>query len=153
MKLRIFGAFCVVLLTLLVQPNCTPRYGVAANQTSVRKNPYDGGLEATTQLSPEMTPDQIQAVGNLQKDQLEFGYNVMKQENEMVKKAQESDLAKTVIRWAGFLVAFIVFVALRIGRKDKQKRYYEPEVTRLEPEHEKPSAMKEIIQVVEKRMK
>ena len=94
MKVRI-SFVSLVIVSLFVFVDCTPRYGSAANQTSVRKNPYDGSLEATTQLSPEMTPDQIQAVGNLQRDQLEFGYNVMKQETAAVKKAQESDLAGT----------------------------------------------------------
>ena len=123
-----------------------------AKELTVKENPYSGGLEATTTFSPEMTADQIEAIGSVQGKQLEFAYAVHKGEKEAQKKAEDNELAKTVIKYAALLIVIIVWLALRYGKSTPSTN---PEriVTRLEPEAQEPSLKKELLQTIERRIK
>lgn len=134
-----------LLLIILFLVGCTP---LEAKELTVKENPYSGGLEATTTFSPEMSADQIEAIGGVQGKQLEFAYAVHKEEKEAQKKAEDNELAKTVIKYAALLIVIIVWLALRYnGKSDRQN------VTRLEPDPQEPSLTKELLQTVERRIK
>lgn len=147
MKTRI-GFMSLVIMSLFLFIDCTPRYGIART-VSVKENPFSGAIETTVTMGDQVTEEQLNGIKAIHDTQLQLAYELRKQDTGTIKKVQESDLAKTVIRWAGFLVAFIVYVALRSGREHRQD---EPNATKLEPEQKTPSAVKEIIQVVERRM-
>lgn len=124
-----------------------------AKELTVKENPYSGGLEAKTTFSPEMTADQIEAAGSVQEMQLEFAYAVHKGEKEAQKKADDNELAKTVIKYAALLIVIIVWLALRYG-KSTPSTHSERTITRLEPDSaQEPSLKKELLQTIERRIK
>lgn len=137
----------VILAIALILFGFTPY--ADAKELAVKENPYSGGLEATTTFSPEMTADQIEAIGGVQSKQLEFAYNVHKGEKEAQKKSEDNELAKTVIKYAALIIVLIVWLALRYNKSDRGDR----NVTRLEPVPEEPSLTKELLQTVERRIK
>ena len=138
----------VILAISLMLSSCTP-YVLEAKELTVKENPYSGGLEATTTFSPEMTADQIEAIGSVQDKQLEFAYAVHKGEKEAQKKSEDNELAKTVIKYAALIIVIIVWLALRYGKSTSERT-----VTRLEPESaQEPSLTKELLQTVERRIK
>ena len=137
---------CYLLLIILFLVGCTPY--AEAKEMTVKENPYSGGLEATTTFSPEMSADQIEAIGGVQGKQLEFAYAIHKGEKDAQKKAEDNELAKTVIKYAALLIVIIVWLALRYGKSSDRS------VTRLEPESApEPSLTKELLQTVERRIK
>lgn len=140
----------LILALALLLWGCTPY--ADAKELTVKENPYSGGLEATTTFSPEMTADQIEAIGSVQGKQLEFAYAVHKGEKEAQKKAEDNELAKTVIKYAALLIVIIVWLALRYG-KSTPSSSSDRNVTRIKPEAQEPSLTKELLQTVERRIK
>lgn len=134
-----------LLLIILLCVGCTP---LEAKELTVKENPYSGGLEAKTTFSPEMTADQIEAAGSVQEKQLEFAYAVHKGEKEAQKKADDNELAKTVIKYAALLIVIIVWLALRSGKSSDRQN-----VTRLESDPQEPSLTKDLLQTVERHVK
>lgn len=150
MKTRI-SFISLVIFSIFAFIDCTPRYGLARS-VSVKENPFSGAIETTATMGDQVTEEQLTGIKAIHDTQLQLAYELRKQETEITKKAQETGLAETVIKWAAGLVAFVVFVALKGSRKERRQED-SPEATKIEPEPRKPSMAKEVIQVVERRMK